>query len=761
MTTYMFPTYDLDLSELEDVDDPKRVVDIASKLINADNDFKILPARQWVENFLYYAGMKDFMTRFSTGTVTNNSLAPVFMNRNQVKRRHIPKFFKACQIQAQNITRQRASVKVWPVSDDEEAERKAKLSNITIDYFWDADSEDDKYYEAILWCLLSPAVARKDTLDYRFRRTRLWPKEIDVPRSVPMVGPDGNYMVDQFGRPMLMQQMEKQQQMDDDGNPMFEQLPWYSSENISAFRLIFNPTTTWTDDLDFIGDVGVKRLMWLKQNYDRHEEGYHPENVEKLTAGSWNYTAIMGMETALKQLAFGATRTYRNFNYGAIPMKDGCVTFNLFINPSPKYPKGREIVVANQLLMYDGAARCYRELPTENWHPYAAMTYERVPGRLWGTTYGEKLSDMARSYDQARMELEQMRKTFSKPKMAIPIGAQIDRDTITGNEEIYRYNPYGADGGKPQYMQAPNPPATLMDDLKIQNEEWVEISGITQIMQGIRPQGVTTYRGLEVLREEANNAANNFIRMYEAFIAKSQFNKLELIRASMTKPDKSLTQALRIFKKMNHYVTDVDIIDFCGEDLAGFVKVEPFSTIGKSRLALQAKYESMAQLGVLGDIVNDPDLNGEYKRKMDVIGFDAPKNRQVVYARYENQMMLEAEKRQMIINPPVSDYHDHPLHMREVENLLLDPTLQGKQFIIQSLTAHRAQHMQVMAQMQAQMMQSQLQNQMMQAGVAGGQPQPGGGQPQPGQQPTPAKMDEGTLFGPETGFVSGGQPGVI
>ena len=54
-SSYQFNVYDLDLDKLEKVDDPDELPQIFNGLIQADCDFKILPARQWTENFLYYS----------------------------------------------------------------------------------------------------------------------------------------------------------------------------------------------------------------------------------------------------------------------------------------------------------------------------------------------------------------------------------------------------------------------------------------------------------------------------------------------------------------------------------------------------------------------------------------------------------------------------------------------------------------------------------------------------------------------------------
>ena len=739
-----YNNYDLDLYELDSTFNEDQVCAMITEVVRADSDWKIWPAKQWLDNFLYYCGVRDIPGRIGTSTVVNNSLMSPFnslSSTNSTARRRISKVFKAVQVMASNLTRQRASIKVWPESEDEIAVKKAKLANILLDYEWDKDCEDDFYYESVLWALLTPAVARKDYLDYQFDKSKIWPvfdegfdPYTGQPTAIPRKRPDGSEEV--------------------------EQLPWTKQEVVSAFRLIFNPTATWQYDLDFVGDVSIKRMQWITQNFNKDGEGYNKHNLEKLTRGPKLITSCMAMEAALKQLAFGTYRSYRNFNYSNLSQKDGVTYINMYIKPSPNFPEGREICIANDLVLYDGASRIYRENP-RIWNPYSFLTYERVPGRLWGTTYGEKIVDINRSYEQARSELDQLRRTFSTPKMALPIGAQVDRDTITGDEQVLRYNPYGPDGGKPAYINAPQPPTTIIDDIKLTDADFTYMSGVTEIMMGIRPEGVTTYRGLEVLREEASNSQNNFIRQYENFIWRSQQNKLENLRKCLKYPDESLINAIKIFKKMSQNITDIEIVDFVGGDLAGYVKVEPYSSIGKSKLAIQEKLITMAQMGTLGDIVRDPDLNQEFKRKMDVSGFDSPQNKQVIYARYENQLMMSSEDKGMPIVPPVYPWHDDAIHIREVEQLLLDPTLQNKQMIMQSLLQHRQLHLDQMAQKMAEQMKQQM---AMGVGPGGPPPGPEGGnanQNGSGAGVNPGAGDEGVMFGPDTGFVSQGGPGLV
>ena len=245
--------------------------------------------------------------------------------------------------------------------------------------------------------------------------------------------------------------------------------------------------------------------------------------------------------------------------------------------------------------------------------------------------------------------------------------------------------------------------------------DFTEGSGITEILQGRLPPNATTYRQTEILKEEANNAQAPFIRMNEAFIRNGQMRKLDNIRKCLIYPDKNLVQAIRIYKKMTNNVTDVEITNFTGDNLLAHVKIEKHSTIAKSKLALQEKYITLAQMGVLGDIVNDPDLNREFKLKMDVDGFDSMQNQQVSMAQYENDLMLQSEKLGQIINPPVYEWQDDAIHIRICEGILNDPTMQGQQLLIQSVLMHRKQHQDQQAMKMAKQLEIQAQMQSQQA----------------------------------------------
>lgn len=681
---------DLDIDRINESEDPKRIVSEIQNVINQDSNFKLWPARQWMENFYQYAGLRDIGVRAGSGTVVNNSMMPLVQNAamaSSISRRRVPKVFKAVQIQAANITRRGPTIKCWPVDESEISQRQAKLANIMLDYLWDKDKENDIQHELVLWALLTPLVARKDFLDYSYNKSRIWPKFEQDPNT-------GLLLQD---KPVL----------DKSGRQILEQYPWNRTEIVPSFRLIVGSSSGRVNDLDFCIDISYKRLGWLRDNFMKNAQGYYADNVEKVTRGAWNFTSLMAYEMAIKQIGFGGNRFYKN-GYGLGSIKDEYIHVSCYLPPSKYYNEGHQIEIANGNVVYNGASQSYDDI-LDVWHPYSFLSYEKVPGRPWGTSYAEKITSIASAYEQARTEFDRLRRTFSVPKLALPQGSQIELDTVTGDEQILRYNAFAPDGGKPQYLNAPQPPNTITEDIKITASDFTEGSGITEILQGRLPPNATTYRQTELLKEEANNAQAPFIRMNEECIQSGQTKKLSNIRKALVYPDKNLSQAIRIFKKQTNYVTDVEIGEFVGQDMLAHVKIEKDSTISKSKLAAQEKYITLAQMGVLGDIVSDPDLNREFKQKMDISGFDSVQNQNVSMAKDENNRMLQADSLGTLVIPPVYEWQDDTIHIRECEAILNDPTLQHKQLVIQSVVQHRAmhQHQQAMKMQQQLMMQQQ------------------------------------------------------
>ncbi len=734
-------SYDINFNKIDGMLQ-QELVQLSNRLIDDHLDYNKSSSRQWIENYLFFAGSPNSISNnMNRSTVTGRSVDVRFKRKRATT--SVPKIFKAVKIVASDLTRNRPSIKVVPVSDEEVDERKANLSNILLDYLWDVDDEEKRYKELVTSSLLFSVVARKDTLNFGYEMSRLWPKLVEDR------DPD-------TGQTTMVQVKDP-----NTGEPIFEQLPWPKSEVISSFRLLLPPNADNVMDVEWVGDVSIKRKDWIEQNYGIEDEGFLPDNIDKVRGGG-RLPKMLAIEELMKKMSFG------NGSIGADDVvlgEDQVVHVHLFIRPTKEFRRGREIAIAGEQVVYDGESRYYYEEPDVNYHPYSFLSYGDVPGRVWGASYVEKLTTLQKEYDESRREVSEIRRKLSRPKMLMPTGSQIDRGAMTGDIEVLRYNPFGADGGKPSFLSPPALPSTVVEDLNLRNSEFQEISSVTEIRQGIHPKGVTTFRGLNILREEATNSENNPIRNFERAIEKSQLLKLLNLKKSLIYPNRSLISSLKIFKRKYKSVSDVDIIEFVGDDLGGSVSVEPLSTVAKSSLAHQEKIFEMAKLGVLGDIVNDPDLNNEFKKVVGVTGFDTPTNKQVRLARHENRLMLQADKLGDIVQIQVEQWHDDVLHIREIELMLLDPNLNKNSMAYKSLELHREQHIRALAFKQAQSLKNaapgnaeQISSEVAaEQGVGKG----GGQTPPPRDKVSNQDENNGVAFGPATGFMSGPEPQVV
>src|SRR5439155_248203 len=64
-------------------------------------------------------------------------------------------------------------------------------------------------------------------------------------------------------------------------------------------------------------------------------------------------------------------------------IENGAVVKEYYERPTAKYPKGRLIVVANNVMLYIGDSP-YEGNEQGDWHPYSECRWEIVPGRFWG-----------------------------------------------------------------------------------------------------------------------------------------------------------------------------------------------------------------------------------------------------------------------------------------------------------------------------------------------------------------------------------------
>lgn len=119
-------------------------------------------------------------------------------------------------------------------------------------------------------------------------------------------------------------------------------------------------------------------LPYIREMYNKDEEGYFPENLEKLnTAEKGDYlTSPLFHYERVRQLP---TQTDFQDVYNTpveYTLKGQVILTKVDVAPTSAYPRGRTIVVANNVVLYAGDARAYHQDYPTRWHTY-------VPFRFW------------------------------------------------------------------------------------------------------------------------------------------------------------------------------------------------------------------------------------------------------------------------------------------------------------------------------------------------------------------------------------------
>jgi hypothetical protein len=595
-----------------------------------------------------------------------------------------------------NLTRNKPNADVTPNSPNEKDMSAARIAAKIQDAKWEDDDEQMKLVEAATWAVTTGTVFRKDYWDTSFGKVVRIPMTQMVPSE--FMGPDGQIQMTQKEQPIY----------DDKGVPQFDELPLgdNSVEVIDAFRMVVDPNASSDSSLSWIMETSIQKLFWIRENYDRDGEGYTGE--AKNVKDELNLSTMVALRQRLKTLSTRGAGGYVGSTAGTsggpeIFVKNAAIVKELYIRPTKNHPKGQMIVSAGGKILYRGPSPYYDGSP-ESWHPYTMFRYETIPGRFWGKSAVEDLVEPQRKINAIDSMLILNRKTMVAPQRLIPHGSGVPEGYWNGAPGLQiTYKPVGANGAKPEVIPGTPLPAQVYQEREVTKTEMSQIARINEVLQGVRPPGVTTYGGLQLLLEQSFNSFAPMIHRWEKFIEKGQTKKLKLIANRYREPRKEFIDKLRA---LNKDISDVEIINFIGADLRNNVQVriEAGSTIPRSNAAKQQQLMELAQTGVLGNLQTDPVNKQKFLERIGVRGFDQTYETDVKRAEWENEMLDNGSFQNIMILP----YENHAIHVELHGNRMKEPSFMSlPPDIKQGYMMHVEQTMGIMQQQQMQAAQQQ------------------------------------------------------
>lgn len=707
------------LDDLENETSNEALATYVEDLYIADQSYRRAFEAQWAENLAFYAGEHYVQLVSSDGTVRRMPSATG--TAGYVPRPKTNYILKIVRALVANFLKSKPRAMVRPRGNDDRNTTAARLAEAVDEALDELQCWDEKEVELVHWMVTCGAAFRKDYLDATEAAKSV------LPRSAYLTTPDGQVVPGIDGAPMEVE-------------PERSAAPHVAAcEVLSPFQFAVDPLATRLDNARWVMELSLHPIDWLKEMFAKTDaqgnvrEGYTGE-AENLEGGLGRVSPGLLYWIQLK-----------NANQAGLSrFKSLAVVKEYYQAPTPKFPYGRCLVVADGKLLYKGPS----PYAPKFWHPYTMFPFMLMPGRFWPLSGVEMLVPSQRRLNSIDAIQMYTRNTTVAPRWAFPKGSGISRDKMTGAPgQVVEYN---ATGGQPVLLDGKGLPPDVIQERQATIRDMEEIGGTFNILGGDREKGVPSYSGLAFLQENASDVHLPVFRLWEKALERAASKRLWIVAKFYSQDQPELTALLR--DKLAQ-ASEMELDQFRGSDLLDNcdVRIEAGTSIPRSRVLYQQTILELLKLGLFAQTLQDPE---KYVQLMEIFGladFTGHQGEDVRKAQLENAIFQTFSKWQpddvqqvqgppdpmtgmptmMLVSPVTPLFipeEDHAIHIGTHLRLLKSPqALQYGPVFVQAVRSHIQQHQQVMAQQQ---MQAQL--------AAGAQP----GATQPNAAPSDAPQPQ-------------------
>lgn len=379
-------------------------------------------------------------------------------------------------------------------------------------------------------------------------------------------------------------------------------LPWNPNKDgigqvepmvISPFNLFPDPMATDIDDAEYIIYACYKNVGSVIKAYpDKAEE------LKKNTTSVEDEYLIYGKDS-------NAVATSRNnvlyiecymrdyeMETTDIQDEDG----NTNKQRSMKYPNGRRIVIAGDVLLYDG------ENPYKDGKfPFVLWKCYDLPGQFWGLSEVEYIISPQKYISQLTNCIIDNAQQTANEVWLVDKNSGVQKGSISNRPGlVIRKNP-----GTDVKRDAPPPmPAYIKDIIETMKSDMEKISGVYDVTRGERPTGITAAAAIQALNEQAQGRIKLKIQCLEQFL--SEFGSMYLnriqqfwvtkrsirIMGAMYNPNQQLPEGALPVQGTGKYMKFEDVD---GDDVDGDFDIK---VVGGSTMATNksAKLQMLIQL---------------------------------------------------------------------------------------------------------------------------------------------------------------------
>lgn len=550
---------------------------------------------QWIENILFSAGrhyIDDILvSRLSRDT--NNDLSIVNEATRNIPRPVNDLLGRYVETNIALLTENRPRPRVTPKSNRAEDEDAAYLSELTLEYLWEALGMPELHREMARILLHCGVCWMEICWDPTMPRRMTVPQTKTEPTSLIM-GPNG----EQLSVPVP----HEVEQFDKSGKPIMVDDVEYgdiSAKVITPFEMHV-PTVHWWngDDMGWIMRESYIAKDILQDNFSpgknkmglTKKEGWYldrledvgVQNVKNLPLWWWERLSDL-VEGPGPSLYVGTPEQWEGYT----------VVRWLDRRPCPKWPRGRSICIAGDQVIYDSpkekGGRAYSPRWPNRWHPYIRFRWEAMIGSVYGRSLLSKLLPKIKRVNAIDTTLIMWRRTVPIAQWIFPKGTSVVEDQVTGRPgSIIEFDARRTAGAKPEPVFAPEYPQTALEERKTQIAEMESIAGTEEILRGQRPVGVNSAAGLDILRKQALASRSAILQAWDESLQEEGSALLQEV-IKHVKEDARYAERLRVLAREK--ASRLSIQKFSGTDVSDnvVVRVDTASLALVSKEAREAK----------------------------------------------------------------------------------------------------------------------------------------------------------------------------
>lgn len=565
-------------------------------------------AMVWVQNVIFSAG-RHYVNDILSGRLTNsNSEGVGDISIAQDIARNIPKptndvLGRYVETNISLLTENRPRPRVTPKSDKDEDETAAALSEIVLEYYWEALKSPQKHRDiarmilhtgiAFLEIGWDPTMPRKVQIPSTREERQL---SLPEGASMPL---QGNVGVETRLVPIL----------DKHGNPVMEEEIQYGevySSVVSPFQLHFPLAHDWhSQDVNWVIKEEYYGITALRDKYGKlkkrgagftRAQGWHLDILDRIqdmritNLALWYWDRLAGLVEGP-----GLTQYL-----GSADNWEGYTIVRTFDRaPSAKWPRGRTVITIGDEVLYDSprevGARAYDPRWPERWHPYVRFRWEAQIASIYGRSLVSKLLPYIKRINSIDTTLIMWRRTVPIAQWIAPKGTVVTEDLWTGTPgTIVEFDPRKTAGVAPQPIYPPNFPAAALEEKQYCFNAMEQIAGTEQILRGERPPGVNSAAMIDIMRRQALASRSPTLQEWDESLEEEGALLLQVAKRYV-KNDPAMVARLRIIAREKH--STLAIQDFSGKDLSDnvVVRVDTASLALASKEAREAKMIEVLQ----------------------------------------------------------------------------------------------------------------------------------------------------------------------